>query len=945
MRKKKSNTFIGHVFLIIFIIFLTAAMQPIEAQTTGDKPENKNGIDWKLVIALLGFGFGLYQYFKRFRERKKMVQAEYEAKKAIVLGEKKKETLSAQDQYRNILEEELYRIGMTGPEFDSKFLTIEESFVSLHLSQSWHCETPFDGPGKPNRDMAAVHEKERHLSPEQVMEQAFQKYRLLLVIGEPGSGKTTLLQYYTVTCLENKHHRLGFRETNILPLYFPLKELKFSNGSPLSLQESLALWSGLGHREIAAVQFNTWLQGDNALVLLDGLDEISDRDKRRQVCLWIKRALSTFKNTRFVLTSRPTGYRKIEGVELECDHLRADIMEFSPAQQARFLNKWYRAVYLEELPVNAPVEQREQKEDQAEKRAQAIIDFLKKEENKSIAELAKVPMLLQIMAILWKNRDYLPGSRNDLYRISLNYLLVFRDERKDLDPLLSADKARMVLGPMARWMLETLKSDYAEKEKMHEYMQAYLQDMDNAPDAPSFCQNLRDRAGLIADYGKDHYIFRHKSFMEFLAASQLLLDCRDDHTLINTLAQSFNDDWWEEPLRFFICNSDGIIFDRFMQALFQSKESRRLNANKENLLQQLVREAPMRKINSMTRALQSKEPDENQKRYILNCLKIIDTKESIGAVHAFLKENKADKTNLALAGDIVAELGARYGLMIEEKPMVTVTAPNSFRNPYEDNVEYILIPGGSYTFSVTGKVEKVPDLYFCKYLVTNKRYRKFISYLEGKQGALEEMMQLKEFAEKLTDFAKGIKGYTDYLGTDPREWRQKLRSRFDEDKKYNSDDQPVVGVTWYAARAYCFWLSCLHAKENVYRLPTETEWEWAAAGREPDGSLREFPWEKDKGGPNPDLANFDGNVGATTPVGRYPAGATPEGLMDMAGNVWEWMENFYDKDKDSYALRGGAWNDSSDKLRCASPHCLSPDDLWLGHGFRVVSFFAPSHPR
>ncbi len=179
------------------------------------------------------------------------------------------------------------------------------------------------------------------------------------------------------------------------------------------------------------------------------------------------------------------------------------------------------------------------------------------------------------------------------------------------------------------------------------------------------------------------------------------------------------------------------------------------------------------------------------------------------------------------------------------------------------------------------------------------------------------------YAERLLKFAAPIKGYLEYMGKAPGNWNNKFRSRYDDEKKFNGDDQPVVGVSWYAARAYCFWLSCLEAaarKEkrllegdigglaSIYRLPKEEEWEWAASG-EPDGSIRKYPWPKDKGEPGKNLANFNNNVGTTTPVDRYPEDATPLGLMDMAGNAWEWMENYYDKDQDWMALRGGSFLD------------------------------------
>lgn len=220
--------------------------------------------------------------------------------------------------------------------------------------------------------------------------------------------------------------------------------------------------------------------------------------------------------------------------------------------------------------------------------------------------------------------------------------------------------------------------------------------------------------------------------------------------------------------------------------------------------------------------------------------------------------------------------------------------------------------------------------------MTNKQYSQFISFLEGKETGHLEMIPMDTFSKKLLDFAVSIKGYNKYLGKNPREWPDVLRSFYDDEKKFNRDDQPVVGVTWYAACAYCFWLSCLEGTpDSLYRLPTETEWEWAAGG-EPDGSVREYPWPKEKGQPTPHFANYGENLGATTPVGRYPQGMTPQGLMDMAGNVWEWMENYSEWDENSFALRGGSWAYGYQDLCCSAYAYDPPDDHWYDRGFRVV---------
>ena len=157
------------------------------------------------------------------------------------------------------------------------------------------------------------------------------------------------------------------------------------------------------------------------------------------------------------------------------------------------------------------------------------------------------------------------------------------------------------------------------------------------------------------------------------------------------------------------------------------------------------------------------------------------------------------------------------------------------------------------------------------------------------------------------------------------------------------ESHPIVNVSWGEAEAYCKWLT-KRVGEGVVCLPTEAQWEFAARGAEG----REYPWGAEE--PDEDRANFGGRVDGTTSVDAYPGGATPTGIYDLSGNVWEWCRDgcgpysgnpITDPVAPSggrfFSLRGGSFLYDARDLRAAYRGVgLPPDYRDLSLGFRVV---------
>jgi formylglycine-generating enzyme required for sulfatase activity len=255
--------------------------------------------------------------------------------------------------------------------------------------------------------------------------------------------------------------------------------------------------------------------------------------------------------------------------------------------------------------------------------------------------------------------------------------------------------------------------------------------------------------------------------------------------------------------------------------------------------------------------------------------------------------------------------------------------------------ETVLIPAGEFLMGSDPSVDKdamdseqpqhtlyLPNYYLAKTPLTNTQYAAFMQATGHKQ---------------------------------PRHWKGGKPPS-------GKEDHPVVYVSWHDAVAYCNWLS--EVTGRPYRLPSEAEWEKGARGT--DGRL--WPWGNEwdaKRCNTGESGKLDTTpvgtylslrrvtphtAGDTTPVGAYPQGASLYGLLDMAGNVWEWtrsVDKSYPYDPDDgrenleaeglRVLRGGAFRSSARGVRCAARNRNFPNYFFRYYGFRVV-LVAPGFP-
>ena len=734
------------------------------------------------------------------------------------------------------------------------------------------------------------------------VEQALAKQARVVVIGDPGSGKSTLLKHLAL--------RLASEVNAPLPILVPLTAYAdaLAHGDR-NLQTFLAeYFAGLasGIANLAPLFADSLAKGQ-AVILLDGLDEVQ-RDRAHLVArVEAFIAEATARGNKVVVTSRVVGYRE-SPLDPQAWSLFT-LLDFDRAAIEEFARKWCWA-FEKSVRGDTP-----EARASAEEERKSLIEAI--DANPGVARLASNPLLLTILALIKRQGVSLPNRRVELYELYLKTLITAWSKARALDrrpvgPPLDYLETIGVLGPLALWLREeNPTAGIVPEERLREWLSKHFQGDEwgekrgpAALHAREFLDSVRKYSNLLLERGQGRYGFIHLTFEEALAARGLvrLGELRLDDSLAIICAH-LTDPGWRETILLAV----GVWG--------------------------LVREEP-RKAGEVARAILKHEcAGENAGKGILLAGACLEDVGELGlgrvAAQEITAALRATYRNRALPPSAQREAGFILG-------RIGWTPP--------DLDAFIPIPAGDFLYGDQKRKIRIEKPFaISKYPVTNRQYRQFV---QAKGYDRREFWSDDGWAwrtgtwdSKAPDYLKDwLKGRPPEKRGEPFYWHN---------LKWNNPLAPVVGVSWFEAEAYCNWLSKELGKP--IRLPTEEEWERAA--RHTDG--REYPWGNTFDRNRLSCAEFWAGkddldwskwyqekgyeVGTTTVVGQFLEGYSQAGISDLAGNVWDWTGSWYEDQKVNRVLRGGSWTGNSYGARCATRIRLVPGNFDSSVGFRLCS--------
>lgn len=421
-------------------------------------------------------------------------------------------------------------------------LNLEDVFVDLRI-------VPSSNPSKPNLNLVT----QKILTGNRTIWDFLRFAGLtltsrlaLVVIGPPGCGKTTLLQHVSLALAGNKQSRYHVRSYIPILLFLRDHVSEITEDRPPVLGELVAHHFSnvnlFGHLNPPPHWFEKNLSRGKCIVLLDGLDEVADSEKRKAVAAWVDIQIKIYPKCGFVITSRPQGYidAALDGVDI------LEVQPFSGLQVKQFIHNWYLA---NEVRSSGNINNKDVR-NRAIKEAEDLLERLNRAP--ALSALTVNPLLLTMIAMVHRYHGSLPGSRVELYGDICDVLLRRWQQVKGVvDPLSEAQKL-LVLRPLAAYMMECKIRDINTDVAMAIIKPFLLRVTSDEKIIETFLDLVQTDSGLIVEREAKSLSFAHHTFQEYLATGYWL-----EYKEINrTWEELVDDSWWHETLLLYAAQSN-----------------------------------------------------------------------------------------------------------------------------------------------------------------------------------------------------------------------------------------------------------------------------------------------------------------------------------------------------------------------------------------------------
>lgn len=668
--------------------------------------------------------------------------------------------------------------------------------------------------------------------------------RCVAIIGDPGSGKTTFLRYIARKQLNDPQKPLPviimlsdvyqYALSKSINQPHPSFQSDSDGKLKLTLDVFLDFLIDLNEKEkleLTRIGCEKKIQNGEILWLLDSLDELPSSGARETMVQAITGAARRWKSCKFVLTSRPiamTGKAIPFGFE---------VVGIEPMQNEEirlFLETWTALLFAE---LN-----KHKQQDYCDKIYSLITD------NSQLRILARNPVMLTCMAVLYYNTKHLPEGRANLLEAVIHWLIHAKE--RALRP--GHEQSKFIEERYREIALAMFEAAGGRKNRIGRRWAAskIAYSFERGEEAAlQFLSREENETGLIVRRGEGDLAFWHIWFQEYLAAMEIAGKTDEENIgWWSKIRDRLDDIEWREvlslvPACLYRLGSDRVdlFFERLSKSCIGIKfatKLRRIGLGGRILRDLLV--------------IGYKPVNVQSWQHVLNdVVPILKTPD---------KNTKLEERYEAL---VAYGLGGDDRLINFDKTWSFLRGGVFYMGAQSDDSSSLNYDSDAAPWESPVTKVNISDYEFRKYPVTVEEYKLFIS---------DDGYVTRDY---WTDNAWNWCSENDIKT--PGDWEDQLLF----------PNCPITAISWFEAIAYCQWLTLKNSSGYIFRLPSETEWEYAVRRGIPSG--QRFGWGNIlKEGDNAE-ANWAGcNLRKKSPIGMFPESNTVDGLTDMIGNVEEW---------------------------------------------------------